>query len=334
MNLRKVYPKISIIIPVYNCEDTIEKCIESILRQTFEEFELILIDDGSKDKSGYICEKYKEKDCRVKVYHNQNRGVSFARNYGINISRGRYLMFCDSDDYVDTNWCEDLYKQIIIYPDSWICCNFSTIDYDTGQEKRMKNTLNQINYINKKDFFITVDLGISGFCWNKIFDREIINREKIRFNENYSLGEDVEFCVDYLKVTKNIIFLNKYLYYYVKYSKETLTNRKYENYFDLLRHFYILRRPFISDMYLEKFCNIYYYEFYYALADKIKSSTEGFFRRLKYNQRSINTNEFIDCLKNIENCEYDKIERKLFKYGNYYIFYIYKKIYELIKIKK
>lgn len=334
MNLENKNPEISIIVPIYNCEDTLSKCIESILKQTFNNFELILIDDGSNDKSGYICDIYSKKDSRIRVYHNKNQGVSSSRNYGINISNGKYLMFCDGDDYVDINWCKELYQQINIYPDSWICCNFSTVDNNTGKEERNVNSLKEINFISKNDFFVAVDLGISGFCWNKIFDKEIINKHKIRFNESYSLGEDVEFCVDYLKRVKNIIVLNKYLYCYVKYSKETLTNKKYENYFDLLRHFYNLRRPFISDMYLEKFCNIYYYEFYYALADKMKSNTEGFFRRLKDNQRAINTNEFIDCLKNIENCEYDKIERKLFKYGNYYIFYIYKKIYELIKIKK
>ena len=95
-------PKISVIVPVYNVEKYLCSCIDSILAQTFTDFELLLIDDGSRDKSGEICDEYANKDCRVKVFHKENGGVSSARNLGIDESKGEYLFFVDSDDIISS----------------------------------------------------------------------------------------------------------------------------------------------------------------------------------------------------------------------------------------
>ena len=97
-------PKISVIVPVYNAEKTLRRCVDSILAQTFEDFELILINDGSKDQSGDICDEYAAKDSRVKTIHKTNGGVSSARNAGLNIARGEYVSFADSDDFVSSEW--------------------------------------------------------------------------------------------------------------------------------------------------------------------------------------------------------------------------------------
>ena len=102
-------PEISIIVPVYKVEKYLNRCIDSILAQSFPDFELILVDDGSPDKSGKICDDYAAKDSRVKVIHKENAGVSAARNSGLAMSSGSYIMFCDSDDFVDKNWCGALY---------------------------------------------------------------------------------------------------------------------------------------------------------------------------------------------------------------------------------
>ena len=116
-------PEISIIVPVYNTEKYLHRCIDSILAQTFTDFELILVDDGSSDNSPKICDEYAEKDKRVRVIHQENGGVSRARNIGIDNSCGTYLMFCDSDDYVDKRFCEVMHKCATEYPDDCIICN-------------------------------------------------------------------------------------------------------------------------------------------------------------------------------------------------------------------
>ena len=103
-------PEISIIVPVYKVEKYLRHCVDSILAQTFTDFELLLIDDGSPDNSGAICDEYAEKDNRVRVFHKENGGVSSARNLGLDNARGTYIMFCDSDDYVADNWAEKLYE--------------------------------------------------------------------------------------------------------------------------------------------------------------------------------------------------------------------------------
>ena len=106
-------PEISVIVPVYNCEKYIGKCIESILNQTFKDLELILIDDGSADESGKICDEYKIQDKRVKVIHEKNSGVSIARNVGINVAKGKYIGFVDSDDYLAPDMYESLYENLM-----------------------------------------------------------------------------------------------------------------------------------------------------------------------------------------------------------------------------
>ena len=104
---------ISIIVPVYNVEKLLSKCVDSILNQNFKDFELLLIDDGSKDKSGLICEEYAKKDSRISVYHKTNGGLSSARNYGIEHALGEFITFIDSDDYVDKSMLEILYNNMI-----------------------------------------------------------------------------------------------------------------------------------------------------------------------------------------------------------------------------
>lgn len=325
-------PEISIIVPVYNTEQYISRCIESILNQTFKDFELILIDDGSKDRSGEICDEYAKKDSRIRVFHNNNQGVSATRNYGINISKGKYLMFCDSDDWVADTWCEELYNTILAYPNSWITCNFFQVDNQSNKEKAIKNNLDEINILEKDDFYIVFKSGMSIYSWNKIFDKEKINKFKIRFNENTNLGEDVEFGIDYLKISENIIALNRNLYYYLINNQGTLSSKKYDDYFDYLIHFYKLRREYIKECYLEEFCSNYFYQFSNALLDRINlSNNESLISKLKYNQKAINTSEFRECLNNKSCANRDRKYTKLLKTKNYYIVYFYLQITKAMK---
>lgn len=331
-------PKISIIVPVYNTEKYISRCIESILKQTFKDFELILINDGSKDRSAEICNFYSKKDSRVRVFHNDNRGVSYSRNYGISMSNGKYIMFCDSDDYVAKDWCEELYKTILKYPNSWISCCAYTINNESKKMEGIENFTEKITYLDKSDYWISVRRGTSGACWNKIFRKDLIDKFNIKFNENHELGEDVEFTIDYLKECDSIVLVNKYLYYYIMYKKEIFAFKDPEEFFSLVIFFYNLRKPYIKEIYLEEFYKEYFHSFSYALNNNINSKKNKLLRKLKYNQNAINTNEFIECLENVDKNSEERKYIKLLKTHNYYVVYMFQQLhnfkqYLLNKIK-
>lgn len=325
-------PEISIIVPVYNVENYLEKCIDSILNQTFKNFELILVDDGSTDRSGEICEKYKDNDSRVRVFHNINKGVSFSRNFGINKAIGNYLMFCDSDDFVSETWIEELYKYILLYPNSWINCNIYRMDYDTKEVSIIDNYLDNLAIIDISEYYKTIRLGISGSVCNKIFNKKIINKFRIYFNDSISYGEDVEFTIDYLKYTDKIIIINKPLYYYVRYKEDTLSKKYFENKLDLLKHIYIIRKPFIDYKYMNEFSNEYFYLFSSTLNDNVKNKKgKNLLKSIIYNQNLINSKEFQECLEYTSYCKEDFKFKKLLRSKNYYIVYMYQQISSLIK---
>lgn len=325
-------PEVSIIVPVYNVENYLEKCINSILNQTFKNFELILVNDGSTDRSGEICEEYKQRDKRIKVFHNSNQGVSMSRNFGIDEAKGRYLMFCDSDDYVNETWIEELYKMILLYPNAWINCNLYRLDYDNKEKTIIENDLNEITILDVSQYYKTIKLGISGSVWNKIFDKRIINKFNIRFNESISYGEDVEFTINYLKYADKIVIINKPLYYYVQYSRETLSVKYYENKLDLLRNIFFVRKPFIHSDYIKEFCNEYFYLFCTTLNENVRNKKgRMLLKSLNYNQILINSNEFKECLEYATYYKEDMKYKNLLKIRNYYIVYLYQYISNLIK---
>ena len=134
-------PVLSIIIPIYNADAYLVRCIESILNQSFEDFELILVNDGSSDNSGNICDKYASLDSRIRVIHKINQGVSAARNDGLNNAHGKYVMFADSDDYVDKDWCKVLYDNICHYPDAMVLCNYSEVKTEGFSKEKVANEL-------------------------------------------------------------------------------------------------------------------------------------------------------------------------------------------------
>ena len=117
-------PLISIIVPIYNVEKYLSRCINSVLSQTFPDFELLLIDDGSTDKSGYICDGYAQKDSRIKVFHIENGGVSAARNYGLDNARGEWITFVDADDWIDKDMYYKLYNEAILSEADIVICDF------------------------------------------------------------------------------------------------------------------------------------------------------------------------------------------------------------------
>ncbi len=218
-------PQISVIVPVYNVEKYLSRCIDSILNQTFSDFELILVDDGSPDQSGKICDEYALKDSRVKVIHKKNGGVSAARNTGIDEAVGEYIMFVDSDDYIDENMLSDM---MIHNGVDAIFCGFTYVDKMGNKIKKcsVKDfcAIEKPLFIEKHYMKCKKNYIISGPC-NKIFKTEVIKRNNVKFDETISICEDGSFVMNALQYCKTFSNIGASYYNYVQYGENTLMHK-------------------------------------------------------------------------------------------------------------
>lgn len=217
--------KISIIIPVYNVEKYIKRCIDSVLNQTYSNYEIILVDDGSTDLSGYICDEYSYIDKRVKVIHQNNGGLSGARDSGIKEVTGDYIMFVDSDDWIEQNTLQVLSKEILIGNYDLIIYGYiMEFIYDECKNVYVSPNLNIYN--NAKDYVKQYSHyrsnGIFGFVWNKLYKADVIKKNDIFFEE-YVFPEDVFFNFKFLPYCKNIKVIDNVLYHYIHQSMQTLS---------------------------------------------------------------------------------------------------------------
>lgn len=201
--------KVSIIIPVYNVEDYLEECLNSIKNQIYKNIEILLIDDGSTDNSPEICDRYSELDNRFFVFHRKNSGVSSARNFGLDNATGKFIMFVDSDDYVSENFVK-------LAVDSYEESAFVTFGYTELYKKKSFEVVSPINYSYMNDlsslFFMHNYIG--GFCWNKLYLKEIIDTNLIRFDSKIKICEDLYFNLNYLQYVDSLKVINKRLYFY------------------------------------------------------------------------------------------------------------------------
>ncbi len=205
---------ISIIVPIYNTQNFLNKCVDSILNQTYRELEIILVDDGSTDESGKICDKYKLIDNRVKVIHKKNGGVSMARNYGLKMINGEYVIFIDSDDWLENNMIETLYNNMIKYKVDISICNFE-IDCKDGKKiiTHKEEDLITRDIRDKYENLFAKD-GFGGYLWNKLIKTEVV--KNIFFNENIKIEEDVLFLIEVFQKCESIYYnADNILYHYV-----------------------------------------------------------------------------------------------------------------------
>lgn len=221
--------KISVIVPIYNAAQYLVKCIDSILSQNFKDFELLLINDGSTDESGAICDEYSSRDSRVNVYHKSNGGVSSARNWGIDKANGEYLAFVDSDDYVEQTYLSSMYSRI----EQGINLVASAFCYESEKGAINKLFLYDKICIDKRNINdMLTDLSYMT-PWGKLFNKEIIDNNSIRFDEHINSGEDTLFVYTFLLFVKQIKTVNDVSYHYLirdsGLSKRTysLQERKY-----------------------------------------------------------------------------------------------------------
>ena len=202
-------PKVSIIIPVYNAESTIERCIDSLINNSYKNLEIILVDDCSKDNSLKICRQY-ECDSIIVHHSNENHGPSYSRNKGLELSTGDYIMFVDSDDWVEANYVEMFVKNLIDDNNFIVCGYYNHDEMNSG-------VLGEIKPISN-DLFGLYNQTLLQQLWNKIFDFRVVRKFKIRFNEQLTIGEDFDFVLHYLDQLDNVKIktLDNMLYHYMR----------------------------------------------------------------------------------------------------------------------
>lgn len=217
--------KFSIIIPVYNVEAFLEECLESILEQNYTDYEVLLINDGSIDSSGMICDRYSEKDSRFTVFHQQNKGVSAARNLGIENAVGEWISFIDSDDLIEPNYLKAFSENI--------SCDSDLVIQGIKRIGKVNDTLSSfanVEKISKQAFFDHYSIWPHYFSsWGKVFRKIIIMKQNLRFDESINYGEDSIFNLDYAMHTKKSFTLlpNTHYLYRINFSGLTSTRVGY-----------------------------------------------------------------------------------------------------------
>lgn len=215
-------PSISIIVPVYNAEKTLNRCVDSILSQTFQDWELLLIDDGSTDRSGEFCDKYASKDQRIKVFHKTNSGVSSARNIGLDYAKGEWVVFVDADDFVKepylTHLLEHSQKQVDLV--------ISYAEIHDGNDIRKESYPSKlVDDTNFESMFIENDIHWHTSPWSKLYKRSIIEKHHLRFCEGMHIGEDAVFLYSYMLYSNKIYISPDTDYCYFSYTPGSLTKR-------------------------------------------------------------------------------------------------------------
>ena len=218
-------PIISIIVPVYNVESYLERCIESILNQSFKEFELILVNDGSTDGCKDICNEYKTKDKRIKVIHKENGGLSSARNAGLDIARGKYIGFVDSDDFINKDMYKILFDTIQANNSDMVICDYYKVNEDDiNKFRNIKCSCENIEVKNLNKLESIDNLFLTGekfiFAWNKLYKRELFN--DLRY-EKGRIYEDEYLAHRILYKCNKVSIIEAKIYYYVQ-RKGSLIN--------------------------------------------------------------------------------------------------------------
>lgn len=209
----QVLKLISIIIPIYNCENYLQRCLNSVVSQTYKNLEILLIDDGSTDNSGRICDDYAKLDSRIQVFHIKNAGVSRARNFGIEKALGDYIGFIDADDYIEPNMYEKLLETAIQEDSDMVFCKFKKFEVE-GEYIIEESGIE--DFIRERDLslFVVPNLNktIMGAVWRILFKKVFVAR--FHFETSIILGEDLWFVLQTITNTSKISYVSDALYFY------------------------------------------------------------------------------------------------------------------------
>lgn len=207
-------PQISIIVPVYKVEQYLHKCLDSILAQTFTDWECILIDDGSPDNSGVICDEYAQKDYRFQVIHQENKGSAGARNAGLDVAKGEWIAFVDSDDWVESTYLNKFFEVAQMNIAEVISCDYFR------NERIFKGFVGK----TPQEAMINIISGKAlAFLWIKFFKKSLFDEFGIKFEKNFDVTEDVILCLKIFEKTQSIIHISEPLYHYNIENEFSLT---------------------------------------------------------------------------------------------------------------
>lgn len=316
-------PQISIIIPAYNVDKFIRRCLDSILSQSYQNFEIILVDDGSTDNSLVICEDYAYNDKRIKLIRQTNRGVSSARNTGLKFSIAEYICFVDSDDWLEKDFCQDMLNGLLKFNADLSICTFKTF-YDINFFKEEYTFKRQIvTSCDVKNFLKQAINNGSNILMNnvtaKLFKRSILEAHQINFEEAVKIGEDALFISEYQRYINKAICIPKSLYCCNRFdNNESVTSSYIENYWDNM--IYVKQRLFEINSYAVEYSNEYKYHQYLRVAIKAVCE-EG---------KIVSNNRFFQRYRNIKQiCNEKELEyyRMNFRFPR-----AHNKFYQLIKI--
>lgn len=208
-------PKISVIVPIYNVEKYIKRCLKTIQAQTFKDFEVLLIDDDSPDRSAEIAEEFCKKDKRFRLFHKENGGLSDARNYGLERARGEFISFIDSDDYIHKNFLEVMYRECVDNDADMSYCRFKYSYFNTGLTLPMPFSAKK--EVMKKEDALNIlikDNYLHSYAWNKLYRATLFTENDITYPDMYF--EDIATSGRLLYHANRIAISDKYLYYYMK----------------------------------------------------------------------------------------------------------------------
>ena len=231
-------PKVSIIVPIYNVERYLDRCMQSLLNQTLKDIEIIMVDDGSPDNCPKMCDEYAKKDERVKVIHKKNGGLGYARNSGLEIATGEFVAFVDSDDYVELDMYEKLYETAKALCSDTVFCGFKMY-YNGGKTSNHQHTKRLLIFKNEEvkdlmlDFIASEpsykrDWKYEMSVWHGIYSTDIIRKHNLQFiSERELLSEDLPFQIKYLKLSKVVAYMPNSFYYYCMNNTGSLTHANY-----------------------------------------------------------------------------------------------------------
>lgn len=248
---------ISVVVPAYNCEKYVKRCLYSLINQTYQEIEIIVIDDGSTDGTLSLCKEVAELDCRVKVISKENSGVSDSRNLGISLAIGNWITFVDADDYLDCNALQSMFA--LKKQDTQMIFGRIKKFFENGEEENLvEKELVNVSKNNLAPFFLYGERNVMGSAWRVLYLKEVIVKNGILFNKNVSICEDLLFIVNVVSLCDKIEVSNEYVYnYFIRGSSCSRT--KDDKFFNGIKNYYSAMSAFLKEKHPQFLCLLDYF---------------------------------------------------------------------------
>jgi len=328
--------KITVMIPVYNTERFLPRCLDSLLAQTFTDFEILLIDDGSTDNSLYVCKQYASTDKRIRVLQTEHIGVGGVRNLGLDNAKGKYIMFCDSDDYVEPEWISELYYAIEKHPGALCNCEYALSRPSQGKiEIQSLPGITKSQIIEKRGFFGLLHCGRIMQIWTRIYRMDIIQNNKLKFRTDLIAGEDAVFNCDYLNFCNEFYYIKKCLYYWTDNDVESITRSFQPYYYDTMRVIFSARKQHVAPEFLQPFYDLSFKGFMICL-DYIwdVDNKECYQSKLRQSKKMFRDSIFQETVKNVSTKACSRKKRLILRTGNYSLYRLLSRLSKLVHSRR